>query len=193
MVLGQQITTLDHSLAELIKLWERYFAGDLRVPPQQQRTVLERRLRQLHDRPGVMRSTDRFRLEQLQHRFMTYAQNWERMLREQEEGRGRSIAVIRATARAGGASAVAFSQPNGGSAAFVDSGGGESLFDRYREAKAGLGQKMGLDRRAFEDKIAAQRKGIEERLGRKVRFDVVVAEGRVKLQVRKPSGEKNQE
>jgi len=167
-------------------MWERYFAGDLRVPPQKARTVLERRLRLLHDRPGVMRSTDRFRLEQLQHRFMVYAQNWERMLREREEGRGRSVSHIRALSRAS-QTAPPPPQTNAAAAASVQGTGVDSLFERYQSAKQGLGQKSGLQREAFEKQIAEQRKTLEKKLGRRVDFDVAVSDGRVKLVVKKNS------
>ena len=191
MDLGDQITTLSRTLSELIKLWERFFAGDIRVPPQNQRINLERRLRQLHDRPGVMRSSDRFRLEQLQHRFMTYSMNWERMLREREEGRGRSAAHLRAVSRAS-KPAPPPPPPNAQRPAAVDPSGADLLFNRYQAAKDKLGQKSGLGREAFKKQIAEQRKGLEKRLGRKVDFDVAVSDGRVKLVVKKDSAAEDQ-
>jgi hypothetical protein len=188
MRVGDQITVLEGSLKELIRLWERFFAGDVKVPPQSQREQLQRRLRQLSDGAHIIRSADRFRLEQLQHRFMTYAMNWERMLREREEGRGRSMAVIRATARAGQPSPPPAT--NGRAAAAVHSGGGDDLFERYRSAKEDLGQKSGLDRVAFEKQISSQRSTLEAKLGREVSFDVKVADGKVKLVVKKNGSSK---
>ncbi len=78
-----QITSLEHRLALLIREWERYFAGDLRVPPEKERTAIQRQLRQLTEK-GTQRRTEQYRLEQLQHRFMTYVQMWERQADHQQ-------------------------------------------------------------------------------------------------------------
>lgn len=179
--LGERVTMLEREFRDLVTKWERFFAGDLRVPPMNERTALERRLRRLSESPGNARRVDQFRLENLQHKFMTYAQNWERMLREREEGRGRAFVVGR------GAVPAPPSAANARPAASVHSGEGESLFDRYQAAKAALGQSVATDREAFEAKIAAQREALEARLGGAVRFEVKVEDGKVKLAARKSS------
>ena len=177
MRLGEQVGILEKEFKDLTTLWDRFFGGDIRVPPVRARDHLQRRLRLLTERPGVARRSDSFRLEQLQHRFMTYNQNWVRLLREREEGRSQSGRPVRGQGQIP-------PPPNARPPASVKSAS-ESLFERFSDAKAGLGQKMGMDREAFENKIKAQRTAIEAKLGTSVRFDVLVEDGRVKLAAKK--------
>ena len=186
---ANQIPMLEHALAELIKEWEKYFAGVRQTPPVDERERLQRRLRMLTEQPTGSRP-EQYRLEQLQHRFMTYAQMWERMLREREEGRGRSAAALREARRAG---PTVPPPPDATAAASVDDGGKDDLFDRWVAAKSGLGQKVKVDRDTFAAQIASQRQAIEERLGGHVRFDVVVDGDKVKLAARKARAGSKQE
>ena len=173
---GAEILMLEKALKDLIHRWERYFAGDLRVPPQIERDRLARRLRMMTEKP-TRRSAERFRVEQLQHRFMTYAQNWERMLREREEGRGRSAALLRAQREASSTDA-----PPSPSVHPQDEA---SLYDRFVEARQALGQEVHVQREAFESQLRAQREGLEQKLGHGVQFDVKVEDGKVKLAARR--------
>jgi hypothetical protein len=179
--LGDQVSAFEVEFRELVTKWERFFSGDLKQPPMVERTTLERRLRMAYERPGNPRRVDQFRLENLQHRFMTYGQNWERMLREREEGRGRTIVG----ARPKSAPPPPPDRPNAPAAGAVHAGGGDSLFEQYQAAKASLGQAFATDRQAFEAKIAAQREALEARLGSGVTFEVKVEDGKVKLAARK--------
>jgi len=175
MDLGE-LTMLENALRDLITKWERFFAGDLRVPPHIERERLARRLRVLSERP-TKRSAERFRAEQLQHRFMAYSQNWERMLREREEG------------RAAGAVRPPGSPPDGGHPASVDRATEPpSLYDRYVEARRALGENVTVDRGAFESQLATQRARLEQQLGHGVEFDVRVEGGKVKLAARRAGG-----
>ena len=185
MRLDAELNRIEQAIRDLILEWERYFAGDRRVPPQQERAALEGRLRSLSER--IRRAADRFRLEQLQHRLMTYAQNWERLLREREEGRGRSVAALRAMRGAGPPTAAgpARSPGDGGASASVDRGGDSDLYTRYLAARRRAGLEGRVDREAFSAQIEAQRSRIEARLGASVTFDVVVEGGKVKLAARR--------
>jgi hypothetical protein len=173
MDLSEQLAMVEGALQKLIRDWERFFAGDLRVPPHGERERLARRLRLLAEDHEGSRA-ERFRLEQLQHRFMTYAANWERMLREQEEGRGRSVAALRAA-----------SSPNGPAASSVDEATDVDLYDRYVSAKREHGAEVAVDREAFEAQIERQRSKLRDKLGRDVEFDVVVEDGKVRLAARR--------
>lgn len=183
MSLEEQIARLDKDLRDLIVSWERFFAGDLRAPPHADHSRLSNRLRALSGRPNQRRA-EQFRIEQLQHRFTSYAANWERMLREREEGRGRF----------GGSGAAMPQTPaaaNTGRSSSVDRGDGDSLYDRYVAAKREQGENIALDREKFEQQLAEKRKKLQTRLGHDVRFEVMVDEGKVKLAARKiKKGEK---
>jgi hypothetical protein len=177
MSLTDQIAQLDKDLRDLIVSWERFFAGDLRVPPHNDHSRFSNRLRALSGKPNRRRA-DQFRLEQLQHRFTSYAANWERMLREREEGRGRfggpaaAVPVPRAAA-------------NGGGHGSVDSSDRDSLYDRYVAAKREHGEEVSVDRERFEQQLAEKRDKLQARLGRDVHFEVMVDDGKVKLAARR--------
>ncbi len=183
MAQGEEIAALEQRLQRLIREWERFFSGDLRVPPQVERDLLGQRLRQLTETP-TQRAAERFRVEQLQHRFMTYATNWERMLREREEGRMR-IPV-------GKGQAPVAEPPNvagGGSVHHPEDG---SLYDRYVAARQRTGERVTVDKAAFDARIEAQRRQLEEKLGHEVRFDVVVKGDKVKLAARRKASAKRE-
>jgi hypothetical protein len=174
--LTEQIAFLDRVLQEHIRKWERFFAGVEKVPPQIERERLSRRIRLLSEQT-VNRRADQFRIEQLQHRFQTYSMNWERLLREREEGRSAAGQTNPGLLTPASANAPA--------AATVESREEDSLFDRYCAAKAEHGVAVKVDRKTFEEQIESQRKRIEERLGRKVHFEVEVEDGKVRVVARK--------
>ena len=175
------IGSLEQELKALILEWERFFSGDRRTPPHKEKTLLERRIRQLVDRQ-VVRGATRFRIEQLQHRFGTYAALWDRQLRQREEGRTPTAAAgrRRGTERA----APPAPQPNGSAPASVERKEPPGLYERWVEAKRGLGQRPSLSREQFEAQLEAQRAALERRLGRPVEFDVAVRDGAVRLAAR---------
>ena len=187
-----RITQLERDLRELIKRWDRFFSGELPVPPIREKNVLNRRLRQLGE-GGFRRSADQFRIDQLQHRFMSYATNWERMLREREEGVRRYIPG-RGSARSIPPPPAASGRTNAQASPSVNEDELQGLFGRWKEAKEGLGQKVGVDASAFEAQIETQRRQLEKKFGQPVKFEVKVESGRVKLTARRvgrPDGEEN--
>ncbi len=178
MELSEEIAYLDRVLQEHIRKWDRFFAGVEKVPPQIERERLGQRIRMLSEQT-MNRRADHFRVEQLQHRFQTYSMNWERMLREREEGRSASAAgQTNPALRAPEAANVPASTT-------VETREGDVLFDRYCAAKAEHGVKVNVDRKTFDEQIASQRQRIEERLGRKVHFEVQVEDGKVRVVARK--------
>ncbi len=183
MDLEGQIRMLEAALREHIARWERFFAGDLRMAPNDERERIYRRLRWLSEQPTTRRE-EQFRIEQLQHRFQAHSQNWERLLREREEGRRRFAA---AEARAGSTPPAPPSptHPDAAPAASVQGGDEAGLFDRFVAAKRRLDQEVTIDRSQFAAQVAAQREALVARLGCEVRFDVVIEDGKVKLAARR--------
>ncbi|MCG6962246.1 MAG: hypothetical protein LJE95_03150 [Acidobacteria bacterium] len=169
MELEGQISFLEAELQRLILEWERYFAGDRRVPPQIERQQFAHRLRVLAER-GAGTHALRFRLQQLQHKFSTYYALWERQLREREEGR---------TAGGSGPYRRVPDTPEP-----VSVNGDEALYERYVRAKRRLGQDVGLDRATFVQRLEGQRRRLQNGSGRSVQFDVVVEGDKVKLAAR---------
>jgi len=178
MNLGEQLAMVERAMQALTRDWERFFAGDLRVPPHDDGDRLGRRLRLLAESSAGSR-VERFRLEQLQHRFQTYLQNWERMLRDREEGRARTGAGSRVPAAEGAKPAA-----NAGTPGAVDAQGAPTLYDRYVAAKRALGLAVGVDREAFDAQLQAQRDRLRPKLGDDVSFEVLVEDGKVRLAAR---------
>ncbi len=182
MELGTQIAMLEQALGKLIREWERFFAGGRRTPPQLERDTFGRRLRLVADHGR--RPLEQFKLEQLRHRFATYAALWERLLREREEGRGPAV---------GGAARGVQGGPNASLPSSVDRGGGEDIYQRYTAAKEVLRQPVKVAREAFLQQVEAQREKLEKKLGRRVELDVVVDGDRVKLAARAAAPAKERE
>jgi hypothetical protein len=176
MELSEQIAILERTLRDHIIKWEKFFSGVEKIPPVTERDRIARRLRLLSEET-IHRRAEQFRIEQLQHRFMTYSQNWERMLRAREEGRP---AHVHASPRVRASAAANASQGSS-----VEETGGDALFDQYCAAKSEHGHSVGVDRTTFDEQIAVQRQKIEERLGTKVRFQVRVEDGNVRVVARK--------
>lgn len=183
------MAALERELQGLILEWERFFNGDRRLPPQAERASLQRRIRQLEDR-AFLRGAARFRLNQLQHRFSSYSALWERQLRQREEGRriashaGRRVETV--TGRAETAETVSAAggsppRPNDPGPGSVKRDVTVGLYEKWRAAKAEAGEPVRLSLDAFRAQLERQRKALEERLGGRVVFDVVVRDGRAKL------------
>jgi hypothetical protein len=176
MELMEQIVIVERRLQEHIRKWERFFSGMEKVPPETERTKIGELIRRMSEQT-VHRRAEQFRIEQLQHRFMTYSQNWGRMLRLREEGRtpsGHTNPELRAA-----------SVPDTPPPPPVDSSKPDSLFDRYVAARTEQGLAVSVDRSTFDGQIEMQRQRIEERVGRKVQFEVRVENGNVRVVARK--------
>jgi len=192
MDFSSKIIDLEGDLRTLITRWDRFFGGDLRMPPIREKEILGRRLRKLTENSAGAQSGDRFRLSQLQHRFMSYSMNWERLLREREEGVRRFVPGGRSEAVAS-VSGAGPATTNAVSSASVDKVDVEDLFDNWCAVKMKIGQEIKIGRQAFEDQIDRQRKEIEAKMGSKVTFEVSVADGKVKLTARRKERNDNKE
>lgn len=170
---GDVVGQLERRLDELARRWERYFARDRQVPtpPEGERGELERRLREL-SRYEARSAADQFRLEQLLHRFATYNQLWQRMLRGREEAHGGTGGTQRA--------------PNESAAGPVRtvSDDYQGVFARYVDALRKSGQEAGVGFEGFRETLEQQRRQLEA-LGSVVEgFEVVEAGSEVRVRAR---------
>jgi hypothetical protein len=163
---------LDSWLVELARKWERFFAGDrqVAVPPERERAVLERRLQEL-SRGEARSAAEKFRMEQLLHRFATYNQLWQRLLREREEARQADLGR---------------GAPNKPVPAPVPEVQEEyrRVFSRYTEAlgKSGRGTPVEFD--GFRHTLEQQRSQLEARGAVVEGFEVVEDGGHVRVRAR---------
>jgi hypothetical protein len=170
---GDLVSQLDRQLEELARKWERFFARDRQVPtpPERERTELERRLRELSRYEGRA-SADQFRMEQLLHRFATYNQMWQRMMRDREEARGGAAGAAR--------------PPNAPAPAPVGGVSDEyqGVFSRYVDAlgKSGKEASVGFD--SFRQTLEQQRRQLEDRGSVVEGFEVVEDGTQVRVRAR---------
>lgn len=177
-----QLDQLTTWIDELARKWERYVTRDphVPVPPERERAALERRLKELSraEPPGA---SDRFRLEQLMHRFSTYNQLWQRQLREREvgiqAGAAAPVALGSAGARAVNAAGLA-------SVASVEPDDVAPLHARYMESlrARGAGADVSLER--FKEALARERSRLESQGSVVEGFEVIEEGGAVRVRAR---------
>jgi len=167
------LAQFDRWLEELARKWERYFARDplVPLPPERERAALDRRLKEVSRSEGRT-AAEQFRLDQMLHRFSTYNQLWQRMLRDHEE------------ARAGPGSATR--RPNAAASVPVPGGGDDyrETFDRYAAALGRNGAPAAVDYGRFREALQAQRRQLEGQGAVVEGFDVVEDGGAVRVRAR---------
>ncbi|HEX2757586.1 MAG TPA: MXAN_5187 C-terminal domain-containing protein [Thermoanaerobaculia bacterium] len=180
--IARDLDLLDKSIASLKLDYERFFSGDLKVPPLPARKSVEQVLRRVGN-VSLDKAEERFRLQALQSRFTALSELWEKRLLAKEEGRGRGRPPIRV--RSGERPAPTPSGDAGAAASVKGSGRGDlrSLFDRYCAARAALGEdasRLRYDR--FEELVKKQVAEIRRATGAtRLAFDVQTRDGKVRL------------
>ena len=158
-------------LEELARKWDRHVSGDpqVPVPPERERAALERRLKEL-SRTEQHTAADRFRLEQLLHRFSTYNALWQRQLR------GRETADVhggRARANVAPATPVPPSDDEY-----------RRLHARYVELLRAAGRASAVTPERFRETLEAERKRLVGQGGEVEGFEVVENGGSVRVRAR---------
>jgi hypothetical protein len=81
---------LGRDIKQLQVDFERFFNGALPFPPEEQRNRVQGQLRHLRNL-NLSSSVDSFRMADLESRYNTYSELWNRRVRDIEEGRGRNV------------------------------------------------------------------------------------------------------
>jgi len=180
--IARDLDLLDKSIVSLKLDYERFFSGDLKIPPLPARKSVEEVLRRVGN-VSLDKAEERFRLQALQSRFTALSELWEKRLQAREEGRSRVRPPIRMRPVA---PPPALSSGNAGAAASVKgSGRGDlrSLFERYCAARAAIGEdasRLRYDR--FEELVRKQAAEIRKATGAtRLAFDVQTRDGKVRL------------
>jgi hypothetical protein len=170
-------------LAERIEQWkidfERFLAGALHLPPDEQRARIVRELRDLRGSP-LRGAGDQFRLGTLEARFNAYSELNQRRLREREEGR--STRPVPLLARAHEAP-----DPMAGIVLTdrLESDAVDALYGALSRQRSGA-PTMELD--AFRGYLARQIESIRIKTGcEAVQFRLAAEDGKLKLKA-KPVG-----
>ncbi len=180
--IARDLELLEKSITALKLDYERFFSGDVKVPPLPARKSVEQVLRRVGNAP-VEKVAERFRLQALQSRFTTFSDLWEKRLLAREEGRGPVRLAAHARLVEPGVHPPAGDTP--APASVKGSGKGElrSLFDRYCAARAAAGEdasRLRYDR--FEELVKKQAAEIRKATGAtRLAFDVQTRDGKVRL------------
>jgi len=182
--IDSELAALDRRMTALKVDYERFFSGDLKLPPIAARRELEQFLKRLGNE-DIDRAADRFRLQAMEGRYNAMRELWEKKLSAREQGRtlaGRPLAHPPP------------SPADASSPGPVDAAGAgdvkpkrrvdfSPLFERYCTARRTLGEdvsKLRYDK--FEEQVLRQAEEIRKRTGcKKLVFEVHTQEGRVRL------------
>lgn len=183
-----EIAVLERGLKALQVEYERFYIGELKVPPVDTRRRIEDLLKRMAGE-NVERAAERFRLQNVQGRFQSMTELWEKRLVAREEGRageGRSPKRPRA--------ASAGARSDAGAPTSVKAGERKSLmplFERFCEARRALGEDVSrLRYERFEELFRRQAAEIRKATGAKrLVFEVQTVDGRVRL-IGRPAPEK---
>jgi hypothetical protein len=180
--IARDLDLLEKSITALKLDYERFFSGDVKVPPLPARKSVEQVLRHIGNAP-VEKVADRFRFQALQSRFTALSDLWEKRLLAREEGRGPVRLAARARLPEPGATRPAGDAPAPGSVKGSGRSDIRSLFDRYCAARAAAGEdvsRLRYDR--FEALVKKQATEIRKATGAtRLAFDVQTRDGKVRL------------
>lgn len=169
---------LDRLAADIRQLqidFERFFAGALHIPPEDLRSRIQTQLRTLRN-AQMTSAVDNFRLGDLETRFNTYNELFNRRLREREEGRHRVHRPAPVEARR--------FDPQSGIVVGedVDPEAAEALYQGLA-ARPGDGPRFDLD--SFRTYLSRQVSALKAKTGcDEVQFRLADEDGKLKLKAR---------
>jgi hypothetical protein len=173
--LSDTLDQLGRDIRQLQIDFERFFNGGLHLPPDELRTRIQAQIRALRNLT-ITTSVDNFRLGDLEARFNSYNELFNRRVRDREEGRHQ------AAARAAAPEKPRYDPEAGivfGSR--VDPEAVEALYQGL--AGRGEGPKFDLD--SFQTYLARQVTALREKTGcSEVQFRLANEDGKLKLKAR---------
>ena len=180
--IARDLDLLEKSITALKLDYERFFSGDVKVPPLPARKSVEQVLRRIGNAP-VEKIAERFRLQALQSRFTALSDLSEKRLLAREEGRGPVRLAPRARLVEPGAPPPAGDASAPGSVKGSGRGDLKCLFERYCAARVAAGEDVSrllYDR--FEKLVKKQAADIRKATGAtRLAFDVQTRDGKVRL------------
>jgi hypothetical protein len=167
----QELNRIEATIRLIDQNYEKYFAGIERRPPEKLRDELGLELRRLSNR--YIPQTDlRYRYQMLATRYHSYCGNWERLMRQIEEGK-----FVRQLEKLRGGSAVPVKLEKADTTV-------QSEAERISTEIAAISGKM-PDRQKIAALLAEQRIRLSSRFaGRDIEFLVLCEEGKPKLKAR---------
>ncbi|KAA0249144.1 hypothetical protein FBQ97_12750 [Acidobacteria bacterium ACD] len=189
-----ELKALERHVLDLRIQYERFFAGDSKLPPVKDRRQLESFLRRVSNQE-IDKAAERFRLQTLQSRYNSLCELWDKRLRAREEGRPwGGVHQVSGAAAAPAPAASGTPGRDAGASGAVKPGARVDftpLFEKYKAARAALGEDVSkLNYTRFEELVRRQADEIRQRTGAtRLTFEVRSADGKVRL-VGRPSAPK---
>jgi len=176
--LAEEIDELDESMSQLQVLYEKFFLGIDRRPPEQERKKVSTRMRQLRT-TTVKNTALKFRIQTLFAKLISFERMWDRTLREMEEGTYKRD-VFKAKLRQGREAqrpAAAAKAPD------IPDDKLRRLYDTYLVARQRCGEPTdGISYESVASRIRAQvPQLLEKHKAKNIEFKVVIKGGRAVL------------
>jgi len=175
-----ELDQLEAALSDLKMQYEQYFSGIIQFAPEKAHQGIKATLRKLKKAP-FKSSAMNYRLRSLEHRYQTFNNYWQRVLREKEEGTY-SRDVFKANLREAAAQEELRAKTKQGKAERQM----RDLFNSYKEAlEKQTGKSSTVEFKQFQKHLIDSAKELKKRSGsKKVSFSVVVKGGTVKLKAK---------
>ncbi|HEX4960132.1 MAG TPA: MXAN_5187 C-terminal domain-containing protein [Thermoanaerobaculia bacterium] len=173
---GEALDQLGRDVQQLRVDFERFFNGALPFPPDELRGRVQAQLRNLRN-SNLSAAVDSFRLGDLEARYNSYNELFNRRLRDLEEGRHAAVrhAPPPAPSRHDPAQGIVFGER-------IDPEAAEAL---YHGLAAAPGDSVRFDLDSFQTYLARQVAAIREKTGcSQVQFRLASEDGKLKLKAR---------
>jgi predicted ArsR family transcriptional regulator len=176
-----ELAVLERGLQRLHVEYERFFTGDAKVPPIDTRRRIEELLKRIGNE-SVERAAERFRLQNVQSRFQSLTELWEKRLSARAEGRTATSRTL-VSRREEPASATEHNAEGSTSVRRREQAGLMPLFERYCAARRTLGEDVSRVRyERFEELVRRQAAEIRRATGaQRLVFEIQTVDGRVRL------------
>ena len=175
--LSDLLDQLGRDIQQLRVDFERFFNGALPFPPEELRGRVQAQIRQVRGMTNLATAVDTFRLGDMEARFNSYNELFNRRLRDTEEGRHPAArpAVPPPSRRYDPAQGIVFGDR-------IDPQAAEALYQGLA-ASPGEGPRFDLD--SFQTYLARQVTAIREKTGcTEVQFRLAAEDGKIKLKAR---------
>lgn len=170
----RELQQLENAIQELRIEFERFFNGAIQVPPEDLKKQIQRRIRRLRN-SNLKGAAEQFRLGNLESRFNSFNERFNRRLRDHEEGRGARPAVGQESPQYDLQRGVVLDEA-------AESNAVEALYTGL-QSRSGRSQRFDLD--SFRTYLKRQVSSLRKKTGcQKVQFRLSEENGEVKLKAK---------
>jgi len=178
---AEELTELDEAIVNLQVLYEKYFLGIDRRPPEQERKRISQKTREMRT-TNIRNTALKFKINTLFAKLLSFERMWDRTLREIEDGtykRDVFKAKLRDKDRDEGGAAPARSAP----APTISDANLRRLYDTYLVAKKRCGESTaGMSFDSIASRIRAQVPELmQKHKAKNIEFKVVIKGGKAIL------------